>query len=153
MSFTENVTAVAGIPANDLLVGTPAGDNLDHAALYTVNRTLKNVVTVEDGGQLGQTMEGLAVYHANNAGGSDGGAGDWALVSTDGRLLLYEVTPTFGFITESSSTARIPVPTTRESRSAIWRSARMTRAWWWCSTPTTRRPARDSSCSSAGTTS
>ena len=100
VSFTENVTAVAGIPANDLLVGTTAGDDLDHAALYTVNRTLKNVVTVEDGGQLGQTMEGLAVYHANNAGGSDGGAGDWALVSSDGRLLLYEVTPTFGFITE-----------------------------------------------------
>ena len=100
VSFPEHVEAVAGIPASDLLVGTSAGDILDHAALFTVTRSLKTVVSVEDGGQLGQTMEGLAVYHANNAGGGDGGSGDWALVSTDGRLLLYEVTPTFGFITE-----------------------------------------------------
>ena len=97
-SFPEYVEAVAGIPRNDLLVGTSAGDILDHAALFQVTTSLKTVVPVEDGGQLGQTMEGLAVYHADDVG--DGGRGDWALVSSDGRLLLYQVLPTFGFITE-----------------------------------------------------
>jgi hypothetical protein len=96
--FSGYVETVAGIPRNDLLVGTGASDTLDHAALFKANRLLKTVVSVEDGGQLGQTMEGLAVYHADNV--VDGGAGDWALVSSDGRLLLYQVLPSFGFITE-----------------------------------------------------
>jgi hypothetical protein len=43
-------------------------------------------------------MEGLAVYHANDRG--DGGSADWALVSSDGHLLLYEVQPNFGFVNE-----------------------------------------------------
>ncbi len=92
-NFPEYVTAVAGLPESEyLLVGTTAGDILDHAALFTVDRNLHPPVSVEDGGHLGATMEGLAVYHASDRG--DGGPGDWALVSSDGRLLLYEVTPT-----------------------------------------------------------
>ena len=96
--FPENVTAVAEIPGDQLLVGTTKGSDLDHAALFKVTRTLQPPVSVEDGGHLGQTMEGLAVYHANDRG--DGGSADWALVSSDGHLLLYEVQPNFGFVNE-----------------------------------------------------
>jgi len=103
-SFPDDVTAAADIPGwseNSLLVGTTRSDaGLGHAALFTVDRRLKaqTPVLVEDGGQLGTTMEGLAVYHANDRG--DGGSADWALVSSDGRLLLYEVQPNFGFVNE-----------------------------------------------------
>jgi len=102
VSFSSFVTAVADVPgwsANSLLVGTTASD-AGPAALYTVDRRLKDAipVSVENGAHLGQTMEGLAVYHANDRG--DGGSADWALVSSDGRLLLYEVQPNFGFVNE-----------------------------------------------------
>jgi uncharacterized protein (TIGR03382 family) len=102
--FPDDVTAVVDVPGwseNSLLVGTTGTDaGLGHAALLTVDRRLKAqaVVSVEDGGHLGRTMEGLAVYHARDRG--DGGSADWALVTSDGRLLLYEVQPNFGFVNE-----------------------------------------------------
>ena len=97
-NFPENVGAFAGVPAStDMLVGVNAGDNLiDAGALFTVARGLKSQpVQLEDGGagHLGRRIEGMAVYHAH-------GVGDWALVATDGRLLLYQVKPSFGFLSE-----------------------------------------------------
>ncbi len=109
-SFPDYVTAVVGIPSSDMLVAVRAGQVRDAGALFTVNRYLDqvSVVTREDHGQLGATMEGLAVYHATDVG--DGGQGDWALVSTDGRLLLYQVNPTFSFITELVIDSATPAP-------------------------------------------
>lgn len=104
LALADDVTAVSDVPgwsANSLLVGTTGTDaGLRHAALFTVDRRLKGQAPalVEDGGQLGETVEGLAVYHARDRG--DGGTADWALVSSDGRLLLYEVQPNFGFVNE-----------------------------------------------------
>lgn len=106
--FPGTVTGLAGLPRSDLLVGTTAGDTLDHAALFRVDRLLTPPVLVEDGGHLGGTLEGLAVYHADDVG--DGGRGDWALVSSDGHLLLYEVNPNFGFITELVIDSADPSP-------------------------------------------
>lgn len=47
-----------------------------------------------DGGRIGQAVGGIAVYHAPSAGE------DYALVSSDGRLFLYRVKPTFAFVQE-----------------------------------------------------
>ena len=45
-------------------------------------------------GRIGLTVDGVAVYHAKAAGE------DYALVSSDGRLFLYRVKPTFAFVQE-----------------------------------------------------
>ena len=111
-NFPGNVTAVAGLPhGKNLLVGTTTSDTIDHAALFLVDRSLTPPLSVEDGGHLGGTLEGLAVYHANDRG--DGGPGDWALVSSDGHLLLYDVNSDAGsvsFITELVIDSADPSP-------------------------------------------
>jgi len=112
--FPGNVTAVAGISETpNLLVGTTTSDTIDHAALHMVDRNLKSPIPVDDGVHVGGTLDGLAVYHAHDRG--DGGVGDWALVSSDGHLLLYEVTSTdlissVSFITELIIDSADPAP-------------------------------------------
>jgi hypothetical protein len=107
-SFPDYVSAAVRIPNDDLLVAVRAGQVRDAGALFTVDVYLANALIKEDHGQLGATMEGLAVYHAADVG--DGGHADWALVSTDGQLLLYQVKPTFGFITELVIDSANPAP-------------------------------------------
>jgi hypothetical protein len=112
-SFPDYVTAVTQVPNDGLLVAVRAGQVRDAGALFTVayyldTPTTHTEVLREDGGQLGAKMEGLDIYHASNVG--DGGQADWALVSTDGRLLLYQVKPTFSFITELVIDSANPTP-------------------------------------------
>ena len=96
--FNETINVVTGIPGGDMLVGTRAGQQLDAGAVYSVNRSLKqsSIKTLIQGYPVGKTLDGLAVYHANDVG--DGGSADYGLVASEHQLLLFQLKPTFALI-------------------------------------------------------